>query len=45
VKTLRAAAELIGLWLLITVALAAAALVLSPIDPLQQPAHYSKGAV
>jgi hypothetical protein len=46
VKTVRALAQLVGLWLVITAALAAAALVLSPIDPLHgiTPTH-SRGQV
>ncbi|MFM0507691.1 hypothetical protein [Paraburkholderia sp. RL17-373-BIF-A] len=45
-KTLRALAQLVGLWLVITAALAAAALVLSPVDPLHAiPSTNSRGQV
>lgn len=45
-KTLRAVAQLVGLWLVITAALAAAALVLSPVDPLHVvPFNHSRGQV
>ncbi|MDE1007697.1 MAG: hypothetical protein OSB38_18695 [Paraburkholderia fungorum] len=45
-KTLRAIAQLVGLWLVITAALAAVALVLSPVDPLHAvPSIHSRGQV
>jgi hypothetical protein len=43
-KAARALAELAGLWLVITAALAAAALVLSPVDPFHVvPTTHSRG--
>jgi hypothetical protein len=45
--TLRAIAELLRLWLLITLALCAAAITLAVLSPsgAEQLSHYSKGAV
>lgn len=45
-KAVRALAQLAALWLVITAALAAAALVLSPVDPLHAvPSTHSRGQV
>ncbi|EIF30927.1 hypothetical protein BCh11DRAFT_06439 [Burkholderia sp. Ch1-1] len=45
-KTIRSLAQLVGLWLVITAALAAVALVLSPVDPLHiVPFNHSRGTV